>query len=186
MSQWTKKAMMDSFGRFIKERPLDKITVKDIVDDCAITRNTFYYYFEDIFALANEVLRERLALLSDQSDQSEGWDSFLLLLARQVAGNSKTVLHLFRSSKSQAVNRFMNEILQAMMEQLLDHLSAGRTIPAEKRTLILDFYRYALVGLTEHWVKSDMQEDPEQLAHQVSDLLKSGMQVAIDRHAQKA
>ena len=30
---------------------MDKITVKDIVEECGINRNTFYYYFADIYDL---------------------------------------------------------------------------------------------------------------------------------------
>ena len=51
MSQFTKKAIIDAFVELISERPLSKITVKDIVTRCGVNRNTFYYYFEDIYAL---------------------------------------------------------------------------------------------------------------------------------------
>ena len=42
MSQLTKKAIMESFVKLLNERALDKIKVKDIVEDCGINRNTFY------------------------------------------------------------------------------------------------------------------------------------------------
>ncbi|HBJ10863.1 MAG TPA: TetR family transcriptional regulator, partial [Ruminococcaceae bacterium] len=51
MAQFTKKAIIDAFTELIGERPFDKITVKDIVTRCGVNRNTFYYYFEDIYAL---------------------------------------------------------------------------------------------------------------------------------------
>lgn len=41
MTQFTSKAIEESFIRLLNERPLDKITIKDIVDDCGISRNTF-------------------------------------------------------------------------------------------------------------------------------------------------
>ena len=44
MTQFTSKAIEESFIRLLNERPLDKITIKDIVDDCGISRNTFYYH----------------------------------------------------------------------------------------------------------------------------------------------
>jgi len=43
-----RNAIMESVLRLLEERPLNKITVKDIVDECGINRNTFYYHFEDI------------------------------------------------------------------------------------------------------------------------------------------
>ena len=57
MSQFTKKAIIDAFVELISERPLSKITVKDIVTRCGVNRNTFYYYFEDIYALIDELFQ---------------------------------------------------------------------------------------------------------------------------------
>ncbi len=45
MTQFTSKAIEESFIRLLNERPLDKITIKDIVDDCGISRNTFTIIF---------------------------------------------------------------------------------------------------------------------------------------------
>ena len=55
MSKFTKQAIYASFLKFLNEKPLDKITVKDIVDDCGINRKTFYYYFQDMYDLAREM-----------------------------------------------------------------------------------------------------------------------------------
>ena len=43
MSQFTKRAIMETFIKLLGEHPLDKITVKDIVEECGVNRNTFYY-----------------------------------------------------------------------------------------------------------------------------------------------
>ena len=44
----TREAIINAFTQLLDERPLNKITVKDIVARCDINRNTFYYYFPDI------------------------------------------------------------------------------------------------------------------------------------------
>ena len=41
MAQFTKQAIINSFLKLLEEMPLDKITVKDIVEDCGVNRNTF-------------------------------------------------------------------------------------------------------------------------------------------------
>lgn len=56
MTHFTSKAIEESFIRLLNGRPLDKITIKDIVDDCGISRNTFYYHFQDITALLQHIL----------------------------------------------------------------------------------------------------------------------------------
>ena len=56
----TKIMMAEALKRLIKDRPFAKITVQDIVSECNINRNTFYYHFESnvdllYFAYAQEV-----------------------------------------------------------------------------------------------------------------------------------
>ena len=48
MADFTKKAIKESLRKLLEERPLSRITVKDIAATCGINRNTFYYHYQDI------------------------------------------------------------------------------------------------------------------------------------------
>lgn len=67
MPKFTKTAIMQSFVKLLDSTPFDRITVKDIVDDCGVNRNTFYYNFEDIYALVDELLSEEVARVLENS-----------------------------------------------------------------------------------------------------------------------
>ena len=56
----TKRAITESFRALLADKPLDKITVRDIVEDCGLTRNTFYYHYEDIYDLLSDVLESEI------------------------------------------------------------------------------------------------------------------------------
>ena len=43
MPNFTKKAIKETFIKLLDERPLNQITVKYIVEDCGINRNSIYY-----------------------------------------------------------------------------------------------------------------------------------------------
>ena len=60
MPNFTKKAIKETFVALLDERPLNRITVKDIVEACGINRNSFYYHFEDLPALLEEIIAERV------------------------------------------------------------------------------------------------------------------------------
>ena len=51
MSLTTKKALAMSLKSLLEKRTLDKITVKDIVSECSLNRQTFYYHFHDTYDL---------------------------------------------------------------------------------------------------------------------------------------
>ena len=41
MAAFTKTAIRNSFIKLLNERPISQITIRDIVDDCGVNRNTF-------------------------------------------------------------------------------------------------------------------------------------------------
>ena len=51
MAQTTKRALGASLKKLLAEKPLDKITVGDITQDCEVNRQTFYYHFKDVYDL---------------------------------------------------------------------------------------------------------------------------------------
>ena len=62
MANFTKREIKKTFAELLNQKPLSKISVKDIVDRCGVSRNTFYYYFEDIPTLLNSIV-------ADQADE---------------------------------------------------------------------------------------------------------------------
>ena len=59
MANFTEKAIKESFIRLLNDMPLTKITVKDIVEDCGINRNSFYYHYQDVPSLLNQIIVEQ-------------------------------------------------------------------------------------------------------------------------------
>ena len=51
MSQITKRALASALKELLEHKPLNKITIADITEQCGVNRQTFYYHFQDIYAL---------------------------------------------------------------------------------------------------------------------------------------
>ena len=51
MSNITKRALEDSLKHLLLKKPVNKITNNDITEDCVVNLATFYYHFQDIYAL---------------------------------------------------------------------------------------------------------------------------------------
>ena len=58
MPNFTKRAIKEAFLKLLSERPLTQISVLEIVEECGIYRNSFYYHFQDIPALAEYSVRK--------------------------------------------------------------------------------------------------------------------------------
>ena len=97
MPSFTKKAIESSFLKLLNETPLSNITVKMIVDDCQINRNSFYYHFQDIPSLLEEITVQMLdsiiRLISDDLNISE----CLLEISEELNRNKRALLHIWNS-----------------------------------------------------------------------------------------
>mgnify|MGYP000503138422 CR=1 FL=1 len=70
MAKFTRKAIMNSLLELLKTKSIDKVTVKDICDDCEINRNTFYYNYKDIYDVLNSIFTQ--AIEENLRDVAEG------------------------------------------------------------------------------------------------------------------
>ena len=57
-SRRTKELLASALRQEIEKKPLSRITVSDIVKETGVNRKTFYYHFEDIFALLRWMLEQ--------------------------------------------------------------------------------------------------------------------------------
>ena len=80
MKASTKQTIQASFRTLLMAKSLDKITVRDIVEDCGLTRNTFYYHYEDIYDLFDDYLDEQLRDATQTLPPDSAWDAVLFKL----------------------------------------------------------------------------------------------------------
>ena len=85
MAQTTKNAIRKGFLDLLEQRPLDKISVVDIADHCGVNRNTFYYYYGDIFALVRGVLETELDRVRNAPPLFTSWYQ-LMMRAEKLLG----------------------------------------------------------------------------------------------------
>ena len=78
MSQITKRALEESLKNLLLQKPLNKITINDIAEDCGINRMTFYYHFRDIYDLVEwSCLEDADRALNDKKTY-ETWQEGLI------------------------------------------------------------------------------------------------------------
>ncbi len=87
MSNITKKALANSLKKILSKKEFNKVTINDIVDDCGVNRQTFYYHFKDIYDLlewiyTNEVIEKIKNIESDSP--AENWQQEFLYVFEYI------------------------------------------------------------------------------------------------------
>ena len=181
MAQTTKRALAASLKKLLKERPLDNITVKDIVEDCEVNRQTFYYHFQDIYDLLLWVFTtEAEAVIADNKHAGTRREGFLNTF-RYVKENRGMILHIFRSNGREHLDRYLYSMVQQVLADVLEENDKGLNVSDEDKAFIADFFKYAFVGIMLDWISSDMKEDPETIVDRVARLLEGEFRHALEK-----
>lgn len=160
MSKFTKMAIMNSFMKLLSEMPFDKITVKDIVEDCGINRNTFYYNFQDIYALVDEIMQNEINRIAEMHKQPYlSWSEGLLVAVEFAIKNKKAIYHLHNSVKRQQLSRYMKKTIYGVVSEFVTRKAEGKNISEDDLQFVSAFYCFALLGMMEKWIDEGMKED---------------------------
>lgn len=137
MSKFTRDAIRNSFLKLLNERPLSQIKVKDIVEDCGINRNTFYYYFHDIPSLIEDMVMEEAERIIREYPWPETIEDFFDTVIN-IFWNIKTCFFIFIIRPTE---KFSNPIsgryvATSLLSMWIQSWAGGRSV---NRTVILLF-----------------------------------------------
>ena len=94
MSNVTKRALEASLKRLLLQKPLTKITINDITEDCGVSRMTFYYHFKDIYDLIEWCCIEDGARALQGKKTSDTWQEGLMNVFQVMMENKSFILNV--------------------------------------------------------------------------------------------
>ncbi len=168
MPQFTKNAIIDVTMLLAQKRPLNKITVRDVVEACGITRNTFYYHFHDIYEVLEAAFDRELDQLKEEWNRTDFEQSMFLLL--QFCVTYKSVWNnLYRAVGYDGVASYLRRQLSAVLQEKLKQSVKKSVISEENLHLIGVFYEEALLGIVMRWIREERRvRSSEELLEDIS------------------
>ncbi|MBQ9064424.1 MAG: TetR family transcriptional regulator [Blautia sp.] len=110
MSDLTRQAIKASFRKLLSERPLARITVREIAADCGINRNTFYYHYHDIPELMEELMQDEAAALIAGYTDISSLEDCVEAAFRFIVDNRRSINHIFHSVKREVFEQYLMRI----------------------------------------------------------------------------
>lgn len=181
MSQITKRALEQSLKNLLLKKPLTKITVSDIADDCGINRMTFYYHFKDIYDLVEWSCLEDAKHALDEKKTYETWQQGLLQIFEAAKENKPFILNVYRCVHREQVEKYLQPLVDQLILGVINEETGNMTIRDEDKQFIAQIYSYIFIGLMLDWIKDDMREDPQPLVDRLARLIKGSMSEALSR-----
>lgn len=154
-----KTAIQNSFLRLLEERPLREITVKDIVKDCGVNRNSFYYHFKDIPALLEEIITGQAEQIIAAQGQALSLADCLETAARFALEHRQAVLHINQSAHRDLFELCLMDVCRRVVEDYAAAAATGVPIAQVDRAIIVRFYQCECFGQIMAWLNDGMRYD---------------------------
>lgn len=183
MAQETKNAVRRAFIQLLNERPLDKISVKDIAEKSAVNRNTFYYYYADIFALVEDILELEVQDFQTRLHRYESWQEAFRDATSFALENKRAVYHLYSSGNQELLRHYYHKVTLAAMTAYMRDIAEGLDVDDSDIRVLAEFYSAALAGLTIFWLESGMKYDADDYIDHLGRLLDGNIRQTLERAA---
>ena len=117
MPNFTKTAIKQAFLKLLNERPLKQITVRDIVEECGINRNSFYYHFSDIPTLLEEIIMENARDIISQYPNVDSIETCLLAVVEFAHQNKRAILHIYNSVNRTIYEQYLWQVCEEIVKR---------------------------------------------------------------------
>ena len=178
-----KYRLADSVKECMRTTPVDKITVKELVAACGISRQGFYYHFQDIMDVVEWITAQALQRAVEVSLAADSPQDALKNVILSLMNNRKLIYHLMASQRRSEIERLLVQSTRVYLEKMLRAKATGLSINPSDLETAINFYSYGLVGMLIENLNGN--QDPDLLSRQFYGLLTGEIwspEVAADRH----
>ena len=180
MSQTTKRALGASLKKLLLQKPLNKITISDIAEECGISRMTFYYHFKDIYDLVELTCVEDAAQALEGKKTYDTWQEGFLNIFHAVQANKPFVMNVYRCVSRERIEQYLNPLIHSLILGVVQEKSVWMSVSEADQQFIANFYEYAFIGVMLEWIGSNMREDPAAIVERTSKLVHGSILRALN------
>ena len=176
-----KEKIADTYIQLLCGGSVDKITVKALIDACHISRQTFYYHFQDIYDLIEWICLDEGGRAIEGKKDYKSWQDGLVSLCHVMLENRAFIEGVYHSVQREQLENYLYRVVYSLLFDVIEEVAKDRSISAEDMRYIANFYKYAFVGIMLDWVRDGMQEDPKRIVERISLLIEGDIVRALEK-----
>ena len=154
ITEATRKDFIYAFCECYKERPIEKITVKEISEKAGYSRVTFYNYFKDPYDLLNQIEEEFISnftkAIHDNIEQNRLLDNFLYTFDELINQNELYSQILLNNSYNLQFSKSLQNIIIPLA---LKNLKISQD--NKKAIYAFEFYIQGVISMITSWMKNE-------------------------------
>ena len=159
MTNDTKYALEASLKKFLLKKPIDKITIRDLTDDCGISRMAFYYHFKDIYDLVEWSCFEDASRALAGKKTYDTWQEGLQQIFEAVLENKPFILNVYRALSREQIENYLFRLVYDLIMGVVEEKAAGLRVTQQQKQFVAEFYTYSFVCVMLDWIRGGMKDD---------------------------
>jgi len=179
--KYTKMVLKQSLLELIAERPISKVTIKEICDLADVNRGTFYKHYNDQYHLLDEIQSELLSEMRATIEKrltlsSSSIDILTETISCMSAQSSLCKIICSDYSDGEFMKKLMFLAHDQFIEEWKTKLKHGNIKQLDS------FYTYTangIVAVAQEWLQSGMNESPEEIAAFIEETTNYGLSAFV-------
>ncbi len=157
MSNLTTKAIKESFFTLLSKKSIDQITVRDITTLCGVSRNTFYYHYEDITALLEEMMTEMVDELIEKYPSIASLEQGVEVAVEFVLQIKTAAMHVYNSDRRFIYERSLMRLCRHVSKTMVTSAVPEGKVTDEERELLINYYKCMCFGFIIDWCDNGLK-----------------------------
>ena len=165
-----KEMIVQTLNRLLEKKSIDKITVTDIVNECGIARQTFYYHFQDILDVMAWEAQQEMQRALERSLLAATPEEAIRELVLVSVEKYPVIEKLLASQYREFFEQTLTQTVQSYLKELI--LRRPENAPARfaDADMALCFYAGGIVSVLRRYA-GKKHVDVDRLSKQLCDLL---------------
>lgn len=169
-----KEIIAEAARKLILEKKVKKLTVKDIVEECQITRQAFYYHFEGIPDLIQWSIGKGVDRLLEETRQQDGPEAALKYLFVFAINAMPDVRRGVESNYGKEVEQTLRRGTYELFEKIVEEENLYQNYGRQELKLLLRYHSSAILGLLQDWTPEDTK-NLDGIVHEVYQIMVGGI-----------
>ncbi len=180
-TRMTKIALANSLKKHMEKKPLKKITISEIINDCDINRKTFYYHFEDLYDLLKWMLEQEAIEVVKSFDLLLDYQEAISFVINYVDENVHILSCAYDSMGREEMKRFFYKdfigIVQGLIDSAIEDLQVS--VPMDFKEFLGNLYTEALAGVLIEWIKDRKKYGRDKVLRYLSLIIKTSLPATL-------
>ena len=184
----TKKSLAESLKKAMKSKPLSKITVSEIILDCGVNRKTFYYHFENIYALLKWMLEQEAIEVVKSFDLLVNPEEAFSFAIDYVDENKHILNCAYDSMGREEMKRFFATDFEGILRSIIDSIAteSNLTIDENFKSFLVSFYMEALAGMLINYFQDREKHSRQELIDYMLLILRTSISAILKEKSSDA